>query len=562
VAINQEVIKMRCNICEIGCDIKEGKFGACRMYVNKDNEIVERFPNGYLAAFPISIETMPILHFYPKGKFLQVGTVGCNFKCDGCISKILVDQVDSASGILKRRRSEDIIKEAIAENCIGIAFFINEPTVSYYTFKDLAKRAKDNGLSVGCSTNAYFTEKALRELIPHIDFVNIGIKGYSDDIYRSCGVKSSKFVFRNLKLLYDSNVHVEVATVYMRGFEGEVIKTARYISSISKDIPFQVMRFIPFGEASIDLEPTIKESEMLCNELRNYLNYVYLFNSPGTEYLNTICPNCGKTVFEREFYSPMGSRVIENRLEGSCECGYKIPFEGTISDEQFDEEGFFGGYRYTRALEMIHAILVAVNADDKDLRKIWSDVIRGDYFKEFHENIQKIDSYLDIIRYFAKLSDREDRGEELIGYLEKRVDCIASRSRDADGPRVYYSMGYHLFALNGKRFENDLVETAGGDSVNKLIKREGKPGINISRNEFNGLNISAVKNKRIYRIYPGWDFGSPRWILGLMYIANEIHPEIFNFNIDDEADKFYGRFYRLNFSSIEPNRSFYRASAR
>jgi hypothetical protein len=81
---------------------------------------------------------------------------------------------------------------------------------------------------------------------------------------------------------------------------------------------------------------------------------------------------------------------------------------------------FFGGYRYTRALEMIHAILVAVNADDKDLGKIWSDVIRGDYFKD-----------------------------------------------------VYYSMGYPLFALNGKRFENDLVETAGGDSVNKLIKRGG-----------------------------------------------------------------------------------------
>jgi hypothetical protein len=53
-----------------------------------------------------------------------------------------------------------------------------------------------------------------------------------------------------------------------------------------------------------------------------------------------------------------------------CECRYKIPFEGTISDEQFDEESFFGRYRYTRALEMIHAILVAVNADDKDIGKI------------------------------------------------------------------------------------------------------------------------------------------------------------------------------------------------
>ncbi|VUT24611.1 MAG: Radical SAM superfamily protein [Candidatus Methanolliviera sp. GoM_asphalt] len=580
---------MRCNICEIGCEIKEGKFGACKMYLNKNGKIVERFPNMYLAIFPVSIETMPILHFYPKGKFLQVGTVGCNFKCNGCISKILVDQANSVSGILKRMRSEDIVKEAIAENCIGISFFINEPTVSYYTFKDLAKRAKDNGLFVGCSTNAYFTEKALRELIPHIDFVNIGIKGYSDDRYRSCGAKSSKFVFRNLKLLYDSNVHVEVATVYIKGSEDEVIKTARYVSSISKDIPFQVMRFIPFGDASIDLEPTIRESEVLCDELRDYLNYVYLFNSPGTKYLNTICSNCGKTVFEREFYGPMGSRVIKNRSEGLCECGYKIPFEGVISGEQFDEKGFFGGYRYTRALEMIHAILVAVDADDKDIGKIWSDVIRSDYFKEFHEKIQKIDSYLNIIRYFAKLSNREEKGEELIGYIERKVDFIASRSKGADEPRVYYSMGYPLFALNKERFENDLVETAGGKSVNKLIKRKGKPGINISRDEFNDLNpevvfisgflsspvsdfydyclkndlvVDAIKDKNVYRIYPGWDFGSPRWILGLMCIANKIHPEIFNFDMEEEADKFYWRFYRLKFSSIEPNRSFHRASAR
>jgi ABC-type Fe3+-hydroxamate transport system substrate-binding protein len=45
-------------------------------------------------------------------------------------------------------------------------------------------------------------------------------------------------------------------------------------------------------------------------------------------------------------------------------------------------------------------------------------------------------------------------------------------------------MGYSLFALNGKRFESNLVEAAGGKSVNKLIEREGKQGITISREDF------------------------------------------------------------------------------
>jgi ABC-type Fe3+-hydroxamate transport system, periplasmic component len=162
--------------------------------------------------------------------------------------------------------------------------------------------------------------------------------------------------------------------------------------------------------------------------------------------------------------------------------------------------------------------------------------------------------------------------------------------KEADKPRVYYAMGYPLFALNGERFENDLVEASGGESVNRLIEREGKPGINISKDEFIKLNpeiafisgflscpvsdfyeycmkheldVDAVKKKNIYRIPPGWDFGSPQWILGLMYIANRIHPEIFSFDMEKEADEFYRTFYGVEFSSMKPNRawSFYEHSA-
>lgn len=87
---------MKCTYCEIGCTIQEkatgqeGATGACRMYECHQGKIVERFPDQYLTIFPISIETMPMLHFFPRGKFLQLSTVGCNFHCTGCISEVIV----------------------------------------------------------------------------------------------------------------------------------------------------------------------------------------------------------------------------------------------------------------------------------------------------------------------------------------------------------------------------------------------------------------------------------------------------------------------------------------
>ncbi|MDG6256874.1 MAG: hypothetical protein QCH35_04665 [Methanomicrobiaceae archaeon] len=89
---------MKCPVCEIGCDIAEGRSGRCRMYANRDGEIVERFPESYLTMLPITIETMPVVHFAPKNKFFQVSTVGCTFTCPGCISETLTVHADAVAG--------------------------------------------------------------------------------------------------------------------------------------------------------------------------------------------------------------------------------------------------------------------------------------------------------------------------------------------------------------------------------------------------------------------------------------------------------------------------------
>jgi len=580
---------MKCTICENGCEIAEGRSGRCNMYINRNNTIVERFPESYLTMLPITIETMPMVHFAPKSKFFQVSTVGCNFTCPGCISETLTSHADAVAGALQTAAPEMVVNRAKKQECIGIVFCLNDPTVSYYSFLALAQAAKKAGLFVGCSTNGYFKESALRGLLPYIDFANIGLKGSSDERYRECGAASSDPVYRNIHILHEAGVHVEVSAMYINGADDEILRAAERVATISPDIPMQVMRFVPFGEAAPNLEPTIAASEQISDRIRDVLHHVYLFNSPGTEYLNTICPVCGKTVITREFYGPMGCRTASVEGGGTCTCGWQAPIRGPITDEQYTEFGMLGGYRTTRAIEMAHAILVTLSVrDDEELGDVLGEIIREDFIRGMHDRIQQIDSWIGLIEDLARRAGKEEEGRELIAYIMERVDIITEGgARAATHPDVYYSMGYPLFALNAERFETNLVEAAGGTCVNKQMTRKGKPGVNIPADELNGYNpaymfisgflsspasdylhycathgieTEATRNGQVYNVPAGWDFGSPRWILGFMYIANTIHPEIFSFDLEEEEREFYRRFYGITSGDIVQNRDFSRPS--
>jgi len=85
---------VKCNICEIGCRLGNGDYGLCAMYENRDGAIRERFPFTHIAAMPVSIETIPMTHFRPRTKFLQLGGIGCNFSCKGCVSDIFTHKTD------------------------------------------------------------------------------------------------------------------------------------------------------------------------------------------------------------------------------------------------------------------------------------------------------------------------------------------------------------------------------------------------------------------------------------------------------------------------------------
>ena len=585
---------LKCHICEQGCVLNEKNTGICGMYAQKDGHLVERFPDRYLVACPISIETMPMLHFSPGGKFLQISTTGCNLNCPGCISSVIVREMPPDSPVFQHLTPEQIIDKAIEQQCLGITFLMNDPLASLPTFLRVAKLAREKKLLVGCSSNTYFTQDSLKQLIPCLDFINVGMKGFSDISYHACGAsKGIAPVLKNIRTLFASGVHVEISCILTKNSEAELWALARHIRDISPMIPLQVMRFIPFEHADISQEPSVMKAEAFCRKLRQLLKFVYLFNTPGTALLHTICPECGHTVRPRDFYGPMGAKshgaLPVSSPAGLCpECRHDLNITGASSEDTYQEGDFEGGYPFTRALEMVEAILIAMGISEK--RKMilaWESLLKEDGLKELHQQIQKPRSYIGLIRHFGKIVNASDAAEELAGHMEDKLAVIEAGVRSAShAPKVYYAMAKPLFFINYGRLENQLVETAGGISVNKEMVSGGRPGRSLTKEKLSALNpdiifisafisntvddffeecrqlgirVTAVKNRQIFtHPSPGWDFGSPRWILGLMYMANVLHPQIFNFDVMEEANAFYHKFYHMEFSLSHINRSFSR----
>ena len=521
---------------------------------------------------------------------LQISTVGCNFDCPGCISTVIVKEFDPSRKAVKRMSPDKILQEAEKQGCEGIAFLMNDPLAAFRTFVSVGTKAKERGLLVGCASNAYFTEDSLSQVLPILDFIHVGFKGYSDASYIECGARNVGPVLRNLRILKNQGVHTEASCVHKKGREQEVEALARHVSRISQDIPFHVMRYVPLEDTSADLEPSIRESEELCEFLRTFVKHVYLFNSPGTRFLSTFCPSCNELLFRREFYGPMGAKLKVNAIAPephhcpSCQTGISV--RGAIAPYSFQEEMFEGGYPFTRALEILESILIAIGVTRKsDVVHAWDQVLGCNTFPQLHRDIQVPKSFLDLVADLGNIVGRNKEAERLVTYLREKLEFVGRQvQKITKRPRVYYAMGKPWFCINGDRMENHLVAFAGGESINRMVQGKGRPGTEISSEVLNrldpeiifissmfgsplddfysecqkaGIDVDATRNCRVHQHpIPVSDFGSPRWILGFMHIANVLHPELFRFDIEEEAKAFYKDFYHVEFKPRELNLSF------
>ncbi len=283
----------RCDVCFHHCDIPEGRRGFCGARTNAGGTVVPENYGRITALALDPIEKKPLRRFHPGSMILSAGSYGCNLRCPFCQNHGISW---SAEAMKSADRAEILPPEALAEAAVrltprgnfGLAFTYNEPLIGWEYVRDAAKLTHGAGLKNVLVTNGTAELPVLEALAPHIDAMNIDLKGFTDRYYaRVLGgsldaVKA--FIARAAQLC-----HVELTTLIVPGendSEDEIRALAGWVAGlkdeggrvVGTEIPLHISRFFPRFHMTDRPATDVKRVHRLADVARETLKYVYTGN--------------------------------------------------------------------------------------------------------------------------------------------------------------------------------------------------------------------------------------------------------------------------------------------
>jgi pyruvate formate lyase activating enzyme len=322
---------LRCYACAHRCLIREGKRGICQVRFNREGKLY--VPWGYVAGLNADpVEKKPFFHLLPGETALTFGMLGCDFHCDFCqnwvSSQTLRDPIsDQSIEYIRRITPEQVVQAALRSGAQIIASSYNEPLITSEWAVAIFHLALKEGIQCAYVSNGNATPQVLDYLRPYLTAYKIDLKTMQDKHYRECG-GVLKNVLDSIKLAHGLGLWVEVVTLVIPGFNDspeELMEAARFITSVSPDIPWHVTAFHPDYKMT-DPPPTSAKTLLRATEIGQEmgLKYVYAGNLPGRlqEYENTYCPNCRTLLVERSGFYVRRNQVT---AEGKCpKCGTRV----------------------------------------------------------------------------------------------------------------------------------------------------------------------------------------------------------------------------------------------
>ncbi|HEC22323.1 MAG TPA: AmmeMemoRadiSam system radical SAM enzyme [Chloroflexi bacterium] len=328
--VDEEEKSVRCYACAHRCLIRDGKRGICQVRYNRGGVLY--VPSGYVAALQVDpVEKKPFFHVLPGTTALSFGMLGCDFRCDFCQNWLTSQALrDKAAGTTPHEVSaEQLVEMALAHGSRSIASTYNEPLITTEWAVEIFKLARKAGLRTLYVSNGNATREVLEYLAPWLDGYKIDLKTMSDRTYRKIIGGVLQHVLDTIKMTHELGMWVEVVTLIIPGMndsDDELRDAARFISSVSPDIPWHVTAFHPDYKMT-DRGATPASTLLRAAEIgvEAGLKFVYAGNLPGhlREWEDTRCPTCRATLIKRR-----GFWVLENRItaEGTCpSCGTAIP---------------------------------------------------------------------------------------------------------------------------------------------------------------------------------------------------------------------------------------------
>lgn len=318
-------LKVRCDLCNHRCMIKEGERGKCCVRENIKGKLYSLVYRKLISENIDPIEKKPLFHFHPGSYSLSIATVGCNFKCFFCQNH-QISQMPCESGKIEGRdiSPEDIVEYALKYKCKSISYTYTEPTIYFEYAYDIAKLASSHNIKNIFVTNGFMTKECLGMIEPFLDAANIDLKSFSNKTYEEKIGGRLRPVLDNIIAMKEAGIWIEVTTLIIPGINSsrkELKGIADFLADVDKTIPWHISAYSP--QYKSDLPATgvdiIKDAIEIGKKAG--LKYVYGGNIGNGRYENTICNGCDETIIER-----IGFTVVNNHLEkGKCShCGEAV----------------------------------------------------------------------------------------------------------------------------------------------------------------------------------------------------------------------------------------------
>jgi pyruvate formate lyase activating enzyme len=329
---------VRCYACGHRCLIREGRRGVCKVRFNRAGKLY--VPWGYVAGLQADpIEKKPFYHMLPGSQALTFGMLGCDFHCEFCQNWVSSQTLrnpasDEAVGYIRHASPKEIVSYAQRAGCDLVASSYNEPLITSEWAVAIFKQAKEAGMKCVYVSNGNATPEVLDYLRPYLVGYKIDLKTMQDRQYRQCGGVLQN-VLDTIHRAHGLGLWVEVVTLVIPGFNDsteELMEAARFIASVSTNIPWHVTAFHPDYKMT-EPSPTPIRTLLRAAEIGEEagLQYVYAGNIPGRvkNYEDTRCPKCQAVLIERTGYTIRGYHLT---AQGTCpKCS--TPIAGVWTDQ-------------------------------------------------------------------------------------------------------------------------------------------------------------------------------------------------------------------------------------
>ena len=318
--------RIHCLLCPNGCVTRQGELGRCKTRKNL-GRVYQALT--YNTPCVLSIDPpakFPLFHYQIKGNAFSIATAGCNLSCQYCQNwQFSQSRVEDTRNFTLNAAT--VVAKAKKHGAGAIGFFYTEPIIYFEYMLDIATQARRAGLKTIMVTGGYINREPLEMLFPLIDAFVVGLKGFTEEYYRTIIGGSLEPVKKTLARIAASGRHLEVVTLLVPTLndDGDTLKSlaAWYVKHVGADVPWHVTRFTPQYQLK-GLPPTpvaVLENARAIGRGAG-IRFVYTGNIPGHEGNHTLCPSCGTMLIERLGFQEVAAHLVN----GACpRCGARIP---------------------------------------------------------------------------------------------------------------------------------------------------------------------------------------------------------------------------------------------